>query len=101
MACRSLTTRTMAAPDGFSSELATQESFEMNTRKLQAPSPKLQGNIKFQTPKPAFGLLTFFKLGFWSFSGAWSLVLGVSCLVSLCASAAQPSVSVSGLPLFF
>jgi len=70
-------------------------------RKLQAPSFKLQGNIKLQAPRVTFGLLDFLKFVVWSFSGAWSLVFGALCFLSLCASAAPPSISLSGLPLFF
>ena len=51
----------------------------MNTiRKLQAPSSKLQGNLKFQAPRNP----TLAKLASgWSFRIGASLELGVWCLV--------------------
>jgi hypothetical protein len=101
----------MAAPADFSSVLATHENFEMNDRKLQpkgklqTPGSKLQGNTKFQAPKAGLKILRFLKFGVWSFSGAWSLVFGAlfALLLGACliASASQPSISLSGLPLSF
>jgi len=79
----------------------------MNARKfqtagmLQAPSPKLQGNIKLPTPGAQFERIKFFKFDLWRFTGAWRLVFGALCLISFCAFAAQPSISLSGMPLFF
>src|SRR6267154_2761485 len=46
--------------------------------KPQAPSPKLQRKIKSQAP----GMARWLRLGVWSFSGAWSLVLGASCVAA-------------------
>src|SRR5437867_1396402 len=64
--------------------------------KLQAPSSKLQGNIKSQAPNHSpgyrlgiwclelfwglmFGVWSFFRV--WCFSGAWSSVLGAFLLL--------------------
>jgi len=67
----------------------------MNARKLQATtSSKHQGNTNFQAPRNCAGSRKRLNFGVWSFSGAW-------CLLSLSASAVQPSISLSGMPLFF
>lgn len=98
----------MAAPGDFSSVSATHENFEMNDKKLQNPIPKLQGNSKSQASRVSVSLIDFLKLEVWSFFGAWTLELGALGLilailhcVSLPTFASQPSISLSGLPLFF
>jgi hypothetical protein len=58
----------MAALDGFSSGLATQESFEMKVKK---------------------------------FDTEMALILGILCCACFSAIASQPTLSLSGLPLFF
>src|SRR6266481_2384819 len=91
----------MAARADSSSAWAIHENFEMNQRNIQKPKAKLQRNPKFQAPRACSRSLEFFKFDVWSFFGAWSLVFGALCLLSLSAGASQPSVSLSGLPLFF
>ena len=52
---------------------------QAQSRKLQAPSSKLQGNSKFQARKvDARMRQRCLVLGVWCFFGAWSLVLGAS-----------------------
>jgi Beta-propeller repeat len=86
----------MAVPADFNLGSATHENFEMNARKHQTPSSKLQGSSKHQAVRNRI-----LELGIWDFFGAWCLVFGALGLFSLSASASQPSISLSGLPLFF
>src|SRR5262249_19534323 len=100
----------MAAPVDSSSASAIHGNFEMNANKLQTAgklqtsSSKLQGNTRFQAPRSRVGSPKRLNFCVWSFSGAWSLVLGALGLIIgflNSASASQPSVSLSGLPLSF
>lgn len=91
----------MAAPADSNSASAIHENFEMNARKLQIPGSRLQRSFKHQACKSQTIQNRILKLGIWNFFGAWGLVFGAWCLLSLSASAVQPSISLSGMPLYF
>src|SRR6266568_2629318 len=97
----------MAVQADSSSASAIHENSEMNAKKLQtagklqAPSSRLQGSSKHQASRSQRVPNRILDLGIWDFFGGWCLVFGALCLTSFWASAAQPSISLPGMPLFF
>src|SRR5262245_21936348 len=91
----------MAARVDSSSASAIHGNFEMNANNLQTAGKLQTSSSKLQTSRSQRLPNRFLEFGIWDFFGVWCLVFGAFCLISFCATAAQPSISLSGLPLSF